>query len=65
MKEWNKDSVKMVAVIFPIAICIFFIIVTLHQYYSHGCKLWFAPLIALIPAVYGMYAFYQKYYKEK
>jgi len=65
MKPWNKESLNMVIALFPIAICVFFIFITLYEYYDNGCKPWIAPIISLIPAVYGMIAWHKKYYNKE
>ena len=54
----------MMVVLFSVAICVFFTIVALVEYYTAGAGAWFAPLIALIPSVYGMVVFVKKYWPK-
>lgn len=64
MKPWNKYNLIWLAVIGTAAICAFFTLVLIVNYFELGGKYWFAVLIALVPSVYGFYSFIKKYYPK-
>ena len=70
MKPWNKYNLIWLAVIGSAAICAFFTLVLIINYFELGGKYWFALLLALVPYVYGCVVFIKKYlpkssYEEK
>lgn len=65
MKPWNKQNLIWLAVVGTVAICAFFTLALIINYFELGGKYWFAVLIALVPYVYGCYAFVKKYLPKK
>lgn len=65
MKPWNKENLMWLAVVGTVALCAFFTLVLIFNYYGLGGKYWFAWLVALVPYVYGCIVFIKKYLPKK
>ncbi len=65
MKPWNKANLIWLAVIGTVAICTFFALALIINYFELGGTYWFALLLALVPYVYGCVVFVKKYLPKK
>ena len=62
MKPWNKENLTWLAVLGSVAICAFFTLALIINYFIDlKGTYWFAALISLVPYVYGCYVFVKKY----
>ncbi len=60
MTDYNKNMFTRTMVIVLVALTIFFTIILLAEFYSHG-GLFFIPLIPIAMSGYGCYKFINKY----